>query len=86
MRVPGFTAETSLGRSFGRYRAQISSSSVGSGYVQALAPCYCSEPDIREICTSAGHCYNKKICLQWVCPSRGSEIDDDNLGDFFGLK
>jgi hypothetical protein len=85
MRVPGFSAEASLGRSLRRYRAQISFGSVGSGSVQAQAACYCSEPDIRRVCTSTGQCHNEKVCLQWVCPSRGSTVDEDSLGDFFGL-
>jgi hypothetical protein len=85
MRIPEFTAEASLGKPLGRYRSLISSSSVSSGSIQAQAACYCSEPDFKRVCTSPGHCYNQKVCLQWSCPSKGQEIDDDDLAGYFGL-
>ena len=98
MRIPEFTAALSLGRSRGHYRSQgfkvpSGSSSILSGatpemVVPAIQPqpgCYCTEPDFRTVCTSPGHCHQVKVCLQWSCPGRGSEIDDDDLGEYFGL-
>jgi len=85
MRIPEFTAEASLGKARGHYQTQISLGSVSTGSVPAQAGCYCSEPDFKRVCTSPGHCYNQKICLQWFCPSKGQEIDDDDLAGFYGL-
>lgn len=87
MRIPEFTAEASLGKSHGHYQTLISTGSASSGLVpaQSHAGCYCTEPDIKRVCTSPGHCYNQTVCLQWSCPSRGSEIDDDDLAGYFGL-
>jgi hypothetical protein len=87
MRIPEFTAEASLGKARGHYQAQISVGSLTPGFVPALstAGCYCTEPDIKRVCTSSGQCYNEKVCLQWFCPSRGSTIDDDDLGGYFSL-
>lgn len=84
MRIPEFTAEASLGRSRGHYHSQISSGSASLGSVEAQAACFCSEPDFKKVCTSPGHCYNQKVCLQWFCP-KGQEIDDDDLAGYFGL-
>lgn len=85
VKMPGFTAEASLGESRGHYQAQAFLGSAGRGSVEAQAACFCSEPDIKRVCTSPGHCYNQTVCLQWFCPSKGQEIDDDDLAGFFGL-
>lgn len=87
MRIPEFTAEASLGNSRGHYQARISVGSVSGGFVPALstAGCYCTEPDIKRVCSSSGQCYNEQVCLQWFCPSKGDTIDDDDLGGFFSL-
>jgi hypothetical protein len=87
MNMPGFTAESSLGKVRGRYQTQISVGSVSRGLVPALGTsgCYCTEPDIKRVCTSSGQCYNETVCLQWFCPSKGSTIDDDDLAGTFGL-
>jgi hypothetical protein len=84
MRIPEFTAEASLGKSREFYQTQISSSSAGTGSVQAQAGCFCSEPDYKKVCTSPGHCSYQKVCLQWFC-QKGQEIDDDDLAGYFGL-
>lgn len=86
MRIPEFTGEASLGKTRGHYQTQISVGSVSRGFVPALstAGCYCSEPDLKRVCTSSGQCYNEKVCLQWVCPG-GTDIDDDDLGGYFSL-
>jgi hypothetical protein len=88
MRIPEFSAEASLGKSRGHYQAQISVGSVSRGFVPALSTtgCFCTEPDIKRVCTSSGYCYNQKVCLQWFCPSRGgATVDDDDFGGLFGL-
>jgi len=85
MRIPEFTAESSLCRSRGHYHSQISLGSAGLGSVEAQAACFCSEPDFKRVCPSPGHCYNQETCLQWFCPSKGQEIDDDDLAGYFGL-
>jgi hypothetical protein len=84
VKIPGFTAEVSLGKPRGHYQTRISLNSVSGGSVQAQAACFCSEPDIKRVCTSPGHCYNEKVCLQWFCP-KGQSVDDDDLAGFFGL-
>ena len=81
MRLPEFTSEQSLGKAAGQYRTQASAGSTYRGLVQPQAQCFCSEPDFQRVCTSPGHCYNKQICLQWFCPSRGQEVDEDYFGD-----
>lgn len=82
MRIPEFTAEVSLGKSRGRYRVQISGASATRDSIQPQqGRCFCSEPDTRTVCTSPGHCYEKKVCLQWFCPGRGQEVDEDYFGD-----
>jgi hypothetical protein len=97
MRIPEFTAALSLGRSRGHYRSQgfkvasggrsILSPATPAMVVPAIQPqpgCYCTEPDLRRVCTSAGHCYLKHICLQWSCPDQGGGIDDNGgLGGYF---
>lgn len=86
MRLPEFTADTSLAPSRGHYGARLTANVPGSITLQAQTTgCFCSEPDFRRVCTSPGHCYEQKVCLQWSCPGRGSEIDDDDLGGYFGL-
>jgi len=85
MNIPGFAAEASLGRSRGTYQTQISLGSSSLDSVQAQAACFCSEPDFKRVCTGPGHCYNQQVCLQWFCPSKGQEIDDDDLAGYFGL-
>ena len=84
MRIPEFTASLSLGRPRGHYTQGFQVLSSGSS-IQAQAQCFCSEPDFRTVCTSPGHCHQEEVCLQWFCPGRGSEIDDDDLGEYFGL-
>ncbi|MGH9405668.1 MAG: hypothetical protein ACRD3D_07535 [Terriglobia bacterium] len=84
MRLPEFNAEASLAMTQGHYRARVSAGAAGSISPQAGAPCFCSEPDFRRVCTSPGHCYEQKVCLQWFCPGKGSEIDDDDLGEWIG--
>lgn len=88
MRIPEFAAALSLGRTRGHYRAQGFQVLNSSNSIQSQAQCWCSEPDIRRVCTSPGHCYNKIVCLQWFCPGGGSDLDgddgdngDDGLGE-----
>lgn len=91
MRIPEFTAALSLGKSRGHYSTRAFPGLIGSGSIQPQADwgCWCSEPDIRRVCTSPGHCYNKIVCLQWFCPGGGGGIDDgdgdgnddDDLGE-----
>jgi hypothetical protein len=83
MIMPGFTSGASLYRSSERYRTQMSRGTItlplGAVQPQWNPPCYCSEPDIRRVCTPNG-CYLKHVCLQISCPNRSGEIDP---GDIF---
>ena len=84
MRLPEFTAEVSLGRSGRNYHAPIFGGSTNRGAIQPQAQCFCSEPDTRTVCTGSGssrHCSEKKVCLQWFCPGRGTDVDPE---DYFG--
>jgi hypothetical protein len=83
MTIPGFTSDASLYRSSERYRTQISRGTITLtlGTVQPQLenlPCWCSEPDVRRVCTRSG-CYWKHVCLQISCPSRSGEIDPGDL-------
>lgn len=86
MRLPEFTASASLGITLRHYRTQ-SHSPGASGLVPAQSPagCFCSEPDLKKVCTSPGHCTLEKTCLQWFCPGRDQTADDDDFGERFGL-
>jgi hypothetical protein len=86
--MPGFLAEESLRPSQRHFvtRALAGSSQTDLLTPQVLTPptrrgCWCSEPDVRRVCNSAGVCKNVAVCLQYVCPG-GNDIDDP--GDFFG--
>jgi hypothetical protein len=93
MRIPEFTAALSLGKTRGHYRTrgfQVlsgGSSTLSHATPEGVVPaqshwgCYCTEPDIRRVCTSPGHCYNKIVCLQWSCPGGGSDLDGDDGDD-----
>jgi hypothetical protein len=84
MRIPEFAAALSLGRTRGHYRAQGFQVVSSSNSIQPQAQCWCDEPDLRRVCTSPGHCYNKVVCLQWSCPDGGGGIDDNGgLGGYF---
>jgi hypothetical protein len=82
MNMPGFTAEASLHYALGHYYTQLSVGSTNRGSVQPQqSGCWCSEPDIVQICrhTHSGVvCYDKKVCLQWVCPRMGSEVEPED--------
>ena len=84
MRLPEFTAEVSLGRSGGKYYTPMLGASGNPAAIQPQAQCFCSEPDTRTVCTGSGasrHCHEKPVCLQWFCPGRGQEVDEDYFGD-----
>jgi len=84
MYLPQFTAEMSLGKSQGNYYGPGLQRATSGGAIQAQAQCFCSEPDTRTVCTGSGasrHCSEKPVCLQWFCPGRGSDVDDDYFGD-----
>jgi hypothetical protein len=84
MRLPEFGAEAALERSRTHYYRSLKAGLAPSGAVRAQASCFCSEPDIKKVCTSSGHCSYQKTCLQWACPGRGREIDDDDLPEYIG--
>ena len=84
MSLPGFTSELSLGKSRGHYAATFGGT-TNPGAVQPQQQhqgCYCSEPDLRTVCTGSGasrRCVQQKVCLQWACPRQGTEVDPEDL-------
>lgn len=88
MKLPAFTADSSLSPSLMHYRTgnhceAITVSSVEPSFRSPDDPprpgCWCSEPDTRTVCDWQGNCYEKWICLQWFCPREGGEIDPEDL-------
>ena len=93
MTQPGFSAEASLFKTARHYRTSWNGSSVAGAEHAMLqlttmprltkqlpdgTVCWCSEPDIRTVCTSSG-CREQEVCLQWFCPG-GQDVDEDYFG------
>ncbi len=86
--MPGFLAEESLRPSQTHFRTKTI---FGFSQTGLLTPqrftlpnkgkCWCSEPDLKTVCTSAGVCHEVPVCLQYSCPG-SNEYDDP--GDYFG--
>jgi hypothetical protein len=90
MTLPGFNAEASLSKPGRHYRTtpmgflSASQNHVAPQFTKwrsmtKVLPdgtiCWCSEPDTSTVCTSSG-CTEKLVCLQWICPPKGQELDD----------